>query len=70
MSDRGCSREDQEKREAELMKAATREGARAAIKEFLDEQFAKFGRWSLHGIAAMVFSALVYWAATTHGWHK
>ena len=70
MPDRDRNREDQEKREAELMKAATREGARAAIKEFLDEQFAKCGRWSFYGIAAMVFSALVYWAATAHGWHK
>ena len=70
MPDRDRNREDQEKREAELMKAATREGARAAIKEFLDEQFAKFGRWSFYGIAAMVFSALVYWAATAHGWYQ
>ena len=47
-----------------------REGAKAAIREFLDEQFAKFGRWSFYGLASIVLCALVYWAASMHGWHK
>lgn len=41
-----------------------------AIKEWLDEQFAKFGRWSFYGLAAMGLAALVYFILSLNGWHK
>ena len=41
-----------------------------AIKEWLDEQFARFGRWSFYGIAAAGLGALAYFLLTASGWHK
>lgn len=41
-----------------------------ALKEWLNEQFAAFGRWSMFGILAMAFSAIVYVWLLDHGWHK
>lgn len=37
------------------MKAIMKE----AIKEWLDEQFAKFGRWTIFGISSALFIAFV-----------
>lgn len=31
-----------------------------AIKEWLDEQFTKFGKWSFYSIVSMLTSGLVY----------
>ena len=50
----------------ELQKAVVKE----ALKEWLDAQWAVFGKWSGRGIAATLFSALVYWWLSSHGWHK
>jgi uncharacterized protein YqeY len=38
-----------------------------AIKEWLDQQFAQFGKWSLKTIGAMLLAALVYAYFTTGG---
>lgn len=48
----------------EEMKQAVREG----IREFLDEKFRQFGKWSLGGLAAMGLAALIYLILTMHGW--
>jgi len=48
----------------EIMKDAVKE----AIIEWLNEQFAKVGKWTMRGIAAMGFAALVYVWLTMHGW--
>jgi hypothetical protein len=34
---------------------------KAAIKEWLDEKAAEFGKWTIKYVGALVFSALVYW---------
>jgi hypothetical protein len=41
-----------------------------AIKEWLDEQFAVFGRWTAGAIAAMALSAIVYGIIALAGYHK
>ena len=41
-----------------------------AIKEWLDEQTNKVGKWSLRIIVGLVLAALVYFVLTQHGWHK
>lgn len=50
----------------ELMKAAWRE----AHKEWLDEQMAKFGRWSMQAILGSALIALLYFILKMGGWHK
>ena len=50
----------------DLAKAALKE----ALKEWLDDQFALFGRWSAASILAIVFSWAVYVALHAAGWHK
>lgn len=50
----------------EEMKAAVRE----ALKEWLDEKFIAFGKWSLHGLLAMCLAGGVYLAMIASGWHK
>lgn len=47
-----------------------KEVIKQALKEWLNEQFAAFGRWSLFGILSMAFSVLVYFWLAEHGWHK
>lgn len=44
----------------ELIKQAQRDG----IKEWLDEKYAAFGRWSLMGLSAALFVWLVKFAVT------
>ena len=41
-----------------------------AIKEWLDEQTNKVGKWPLRIIVGLVLAALVYFILTQHGWHK
>jgi hypothetical protein len=50
----------------EVQKQAVKE----AIREWLDEIFAAFGRWSITAILAAAFAGLVYLALTGAGWHK
>lgn len=47
----------------EAMKQAVKE----ALREWLDEKYAAFGRWSLHGILAAGLTGLVYiWSQYGH----
>ena len=39
-----------------------------AINEWLDCQFAKFGRWTVYGIVSLLLGALVYLFFVTNGW--
>lgn len=48
------------------MKQAVKE----ALREWLDDQFARFGKWSAGAVAAMGLAALVYFILTMNGWHK
>jgi fructose-1,6-bisphosphatase len=41
-----------------------------AIKEWLDEQTNKVGKWSLRFIGMAALAALSYFILTQHGWHK
>ena len=48
------------------LKQALKEG----LREWLDEKFAAFGKWSLGGLAALALAGLVYLAMVGAGWHK
>jgi hypothetical protein len=41
-----------------------------ALKEWMDDRFADFGRWSFGAIMAAVFAALTYFMLWANGWHK
>lgn len=44
--------------------------AKQAIKEWLDEAFAEFGKWTLKGILILAFAGCVYLALKGQGWSK
>jgi hypothetical protein len=48
----------------DVMKEATKE----AIREWLDDKFAAFGKWSMASITAIALAALLWLFLTTHGW--
>lgn len=50
----------------EVQKQAVKE----ALREWLNDQFAAFGRWTFYGLAAAAFVGLVYLALVGAGWHK
>ena len=41
-----------------------------AIQEWLDKQFALFGKWTFTGICSAGLALLAYYMLTTSGWHK
>lgn len=43
-----------------------KEIVKEAIREWLDEKYAQFGKWSLHGVLAAGLGALIYYLVT-HG---
>lgn len=59
-----------ERRQLPLDKGATKEVVKEALKEWLDEKFATFGKWTLRGIAAMLLAGTVFLFMTSNGWHK
>lgn len=50
-----------------LMKIA-HDAFQAAMKEFLEEVFARFGRWTFFGVSAMFLSFLVGVAVFGYAW--
>lgn len=55
---------DEEK--ARLFKKALKEG----LREWLDDQFATFGKWSAGAVAAAALFALVYFILEMNGWRQ
>ena len=45
-----------------------KEVLKQALKEWMDEKFAAFGRWSASTIAILALTALVYFILQTSGW--
>jgi len=52
--------------EQEDLKRAIKE----AIKEWLDERFVQFGKWSLTGLVSVLIAALLYFILWANGYHK
>ena len=53
-----------------LDKDATKEAVKEAIREWLDEKYSQFGKWSFHGLLALVLAGAVYLFMVGNGWHK
>jgi hypothetical protein len=41
-----------------------------ALREWLDDKFMQFGKWSAMGLAALVLAALVYFVLSFYGLPK
>jgi hypothetical protein len=50
--------------DTEAMKAAMKEG----LKEWLDDKFASFGKWTLTSLACLVLAAFVWLILRSQGW--
>lgn len=55
---------------SELRRAELKLVVKLAIKEWLDEQAAIVGKWSLRFLMAATLAALAYFILTSQGWHK
>lgn len=53
-----------------MSKEDTKAALKEALKEWMDEKFAAFGRWSFYAIAAMGLTALVYFMLRMNGWKQ
>lgn len=50
----------------EELKAAVKD----ALREWLDEKYSQFGKWTLHGLLAMAVAGLTWVTLVSQGWHK
>lgn len=51
-----------------LTKEETKAAMKEAIKEWLDQQFLQFGKWSAHVIGASFLGGLLYFILKSKGW--
>lgn len=54
----------------DIDKQVQKDAIKEALREWLNEQYAEFGKWTLRSVAALVLAGLVGWWATSHGWTK
>ena len=47
-----------------------KEALKEALQDWLDKQFAAFGKWTLSGLASAGLVGVVYLILTSQGWHK
>lgn len=47
-----------------------KEAVKEALKEWLDDQFARVGKWTVNGILAAALAALVYFILIHQGWKQ
>lgn len=52
-----------------LTPAELKTALKSAIKEWLDEKFAEFGRWSLGAFMAALLAAATVFILRMNGWH-
>lgn len=51
-----------------MKKIDMKEAVKEALKEWVEEKFMQFGKWSIKGIASLAFVALIYFIFKMHGW--
>lgn len=49
-------------------RSVIKDAMKEAMKEWLDEKFAAFGRWSFYGFMAALFTAFTYFIMASTGW--
>jgi hypothetical protein len=50
-----------------LTKEEAKQAMKDALNEWLDKQFATFGRWTVGGLVSSAIAALAYAYSKTHG---
>jgi ATP-dependent helicase/DNAse subunit B len=63
-------RQSQHESEGRRHQDEIKEAVKSALKEWLDEKYMTFGKWSLHGLLAMLLAGMVYLFMISNGWHK
>lgn len=48
----------------------TKRVIKEAIREWLDEQFTRVGKWTFYGLLAGIIAGAAYLALLAGGWHK
>lgn len=48
----------------------TKRVIKEAMREWLDEKYSAFGKWTLHGVLAASLAGLVVIIFWSQGWHK
>lgn len=51
-------------------KALIKEAVKETLREWLDEKYVVFGKWSFRGILAMLLAAIAYFISTQNGWYR
>lgn len=54
----------------EIDRDVQKEAVKEALQEWLDKQFALFGKWTLAGLFSAAFVGAVYLWLAAHGWAK
>lgn len=58
-------------RVTDLTKEEVKDVMKEALREWLDDKFADFGKWSLVGVGASTLALLAYFILISNGWtHK
>jgi hypothetical protein len=52
----------------QLSKAEVKIAMKEALKEWLDEKYTAFGKYSFFGLGGFILSAFIYFILTTNGW--
>jgi hypothetical protein len=47
-----------------------KQALKEALKEWMDEKFATFGKWSFSALATALVGALVYFLLLSNGWQR
>ncbi len=53
-----------------MEKQERKEIVKEALKEWLDDKFAAFGKWTAVSLAAVIMAALFYFVLWINGWHR
>lgn len=54
----------------EMTEEETKRALKEALKEWMDDRFIAFGKWSFVTLLGAVFAALTYFILWANGWHK
>lgn len=54
----------------ELDKEEWKALVKEALQEWLDRQFATFGKWTMAGLLSAALAGLLYLYLISNGWHK